>query len=57
MTAETAKVGVRAIDPEVGLGIVVEGPDTPVIGRVAARALVAKVALVQIIRAMTIDTC
>ena len=55
MAGEAAELGVRAIQPEVRLGIVVEGPDTPVIGRVAVRALVAKVSLVHVIRPMTIQ--
>ena len=56
MTAHAAQVGVGAIDPEVRLGIVVEGPDAPVIRRVAVGALVTQVSLVHVIRPVAIHT-
>ncbi len=55
MTGKATEIRVRAIDPEVGLGIVVKGPDAPVIGRMAIGALVAQVSLVHVIRPMAID--
>lgn len=56
MTADTAEFRVGAVDPEVSLGIVVKGPDTPVIRRVAVGALVAQVSLVHVVRPVAIDT-
>lgn len=56
MTTDAAKLGVGAVDAEVGLGIVVEGPDAPVIRRVAVGALVAEVSLVDVIRPVAIHT-
>lgn len=56
MAVKAAQLGVSTIDPEVCPGIVVEGPDTPVIRRVAVRALVAQVSLVHVIGSVAIDT-
>ena len=55
MTADTAQIGVRAIDAEIRLLVVIEGPDAPVIGRVAVGALVPQIALVQVIRTVAVD--
>lgn len=55
MTGDTAQIGVPAIDAEIRLRIVIEGPDTPVIGRVAVGAFVAQVVLVHVIRTVTVD--
>lgn len=56
MTGKAAKFRMCAVNPEVSLRIVVEGPYAPVIRRVAVGALVTQIPLVHVIRPVAIDT-
>lgn len=55
VAGETLQAGVGAIEHEVGLSIVIELPDQPVVGVVASGAVQPQSSLVDIIFAMTVD--
>ena len=55
VAGDTFEVRVGAIEPKVCLGVVIEGPDAPVIGRVAVGALLPEMSLVRVIGTVAID--